>query len=77
MANKNYDPNARYDNGPNAAGSGRVSSQGTMNTATYKGLRADGTVGAANSRPGSNAAGAVKNNTGPNVVGAQRSYNND
>lgn len=76
MADKNYNPNARYDNGPNAAGSGRLSNQATLNSATpTTGLQTDSTVKAANLRTGFNAAGMVRSNTGPNVAGAPRSVN--
>lgn len=75
MADKNYNPNARYDNGPSAAGSDRMSTQATLQAATTKGLNTDYATGSANSRAGFSAAGCRKNNTGPNVAGAPRSYN--
>lgn len=73
MANTNYNPNARYDNGPNAAGSNGISSQTALTTPTETGLQADGTVSAANLRVGFHAAGVDRNNPGPNVAGAPRS----
>lgn len=77
MADQNYNPNARYDNGPNAAGSGRVSTQAVLVAGTSKGLQADGTTASANSRSGFSCAGAPRNNGGPNVAGAPRSINNN
>lgn len=83
MADLNYDPNARYDHGPNAAGCGRVSNQEVLNAATpYTGLDFDGAMQAAELRTGFGAAGIPKGmnryglNTGPNVAGAPRSVNN-
>jgi len=73
----NYDPNARYDCGPNAAGCGRVSNQAALNSGspTRTGLRTDGQLWSANQRTGFNAAGVAKNNGGPNVAGAPRGIN--
>ena len=117
MANINNDPNARYDNGPNAAGADRrtfpppttvtIESSGTAYTvtgggpyaiagtltgATYaygtvattgsfsfdivSGLAHDNTVQGSAIRDGFSCAGNVKNNPGPNVAGAPRSFNN-
>lgn len=77
-ADNNYNPNARYDMGPNAAGTGRTSNQGTLQAwATNEtGLGSDSVLGGADLRVGFNAAGNIKNNTGPNVAGAPRSVNN-
>lgn len=74
MANVNYNPNARYDNGPYAAGSDRVSNQETLQAGT--GLASDYAMTQANSRDGFSAAGCPRNNSGPNVAGAPRSVNN-
>jgi len=76
MADKNYDPNARYDNGNNAAGSGRASTQATLVAASAKGLATDGALKSANLRVGLNAAGVARNNIGPNAAGQPRSINN-
>lgn len=79
MAQTNYNPNARYDNGPAAAGSDRVSVQSVLLTSaafgSNTGLAADGSTNYANSRTGFHAAGVPKNNGGPNVAGGQRSVN--
>jgi len=74
---QNYDPNARYDMGPNAAGCSRVSTQEQLNegSPTRTGLREDGMLWSANSRVGFSAAGVARNNGGPNVAGAPRSIN--
>jgi len=81
MATQNYDPNARYDHGPNAAGTGRTSDQARLQAATpFAGLQNDGTVNGAELRIGQNAAGIPRDptrfglNSGPNVAGAPRSY---
>lgn len=87
MADLNYDPNARYDHGPNAAGCGRVSNQAVLQTGSggYTGLKGDGALAAAELRTGFSAAGTLRtgdrsinytNNGGPNVAGAPRSVNN-
>lgn len=76
MATLNYNPNARYDNGPNAAGSERVSTEAVLFSASAKGLADDGALSSANSRVGFSAAGVTRNNGGPNVAGAPKSYNN-
>jgi len=83
MADLNNDPNARYDNGPNAAGAGRSSNQAVLNAAIpYTGLDFDGSMQAAPLRAGFGAAGIPKGmnrygiNCGPNVAGAPRSVNN-
>lgn len=74
--NVNYDPNARYDMGPGAAGCGRISSQATLTADATNGLQTDTTMAHANSRCGQGVAGySRKGNTGPNVAGAPRSYN--
>jgi hypothetical protein len=84
MATVNYDPNARYDHGPNAAGTGRVSVQGVLQAAATPGLASDSTLAAAELRVGFGAAGIPKDlirsvstpKTGPNVAGNPRSINN-
>jgi hypothetical protein len=73
-SNLSYNPNARYDCGPNAAGAGRMPNQATLLTAAYSGLDATGVVSQSTVRTGFNAAGVAKNNGGPNVAGAPRSY---
>jgi len=75
MAAINNNPNARFDHGPNAAGCGRVSNQSVLQGAGTTGLNADSTEGAAELRAGFSAAGVPRNNTGPHVAGAPRSYN--
>jgi hypothetical protein len=76
-ANLNYDPNARYDQGPASAGSGRVSNQAALQawTTNETGLGTDAVLGGADLRCGFNCAGNLRANTGPNVAGAQRSVN--
>lgn len=76
MADANYNPNARYDHGPAAAGTTRVSNQDVLQTAVPTGLNADYALGHAELRSGFSAAGCPRNNTGPNVAGAPRSVNN-
>jgi len=87
MADLNYNPNARYDHGPNAAGCGRVSNQDLLQVGSGgdTGLKGDGALAAAELRVGFSAAGALRtgdrsisyvNNSGPNVAGAPRSVNN-
>ena len=75
----NYDPNARYDNGPAAAGSERVSNESVLLTSaafgSNTGLATDSTLNYANSRAGFSAAGVPRTNGGPNVAGAQKSIN--
>jgi len=75
MPDKNFDPNARYNSGPSAAGCGRASTASTMQAASTTGLNTDGTMGSAEVFTGFHAAGVKRNNTGPNVAGAQRSIN--
>lgn len=84
MATVNYDPNARYDHGPNAAGTGRVSVQSVLQSPTYPGMESDGCTAAAELRVGFGAAGIPRElnrgtravaNTGPNAAGNPRSYN--
>lgn len=76
----NNAPNQRYDNGPNAAGCGRVSNQVVLQLADPAnlptGLHTDGTQGKSPIRVGFSAAGIPRNNGGPNVAGAPRSFNN-
>jgi hypothetical protein len=74
MANKNFDPNARYDNGPNCAGAGRVTYP--TDTTAPTGVASDGVVANSNVFCGYNCAGGNRNNPGPNTSGEQRSYNN-
>jgi len=74
----NNDPNARYDNGPNCAGSNLCSNQATLQDGapTRTGLRTDGTTWSSVApRVGFSAAGIRRNNGGPNVAGAQKSIN--
>ena len=76
LTNLNYNPNARYDNGPACAGSGRVSIQSVLTLpARETGLGTNGVLGDANSRVGFSAAGVSRANSGPNVAGAPRSIN--
>lgn len=72
-----YDPNARYDTGPNAAGCSRISVQATLDDGAPSrvGLGTDGVVQYAHLRTGLNAAGVSRNNGGPNVAGRPRSNN--
>lgn len=80
MATVNYDPNARYDNGPNAAGSNGVPpnlpADGTyrpgLSTPRDPGLMHDYTLNLATQRAGFSAAGAFRDNGGPNVAGRPR-----
>jgi hypothetical protein len=80
MADLNYDPNARYDHGSSAAGTGRVSNQNVLLTSSAygsnTGLGTDGALHYAEVRTGFHAAGLVRSNIGPNVAGAPRSVNN-
>jgi len=73
-----YDPNARYDTGPNAAGCGRASSQATLQSGAPSrvGLDTDGVQQNSHLRNGFSSAGVARNNTGPNVAGAPRSSQN-
>ena len=90
MATENYDPNARYDNGPNAAGSNGVPpsratdafvdvglSSGTNASSGTQvpGLGKDNALSNGNMRVGFSAAGNRRINVGPNVAGAPRSIN--
>lgn len=70
-----YDANARYDTGGNAAGCGRSSNQSTLSTGAPSrvGLDSDGVQFYAHLRAGLNAAGVARSNGGPNVAGAPRS----
>ena len=85
MPNVNFDPNARYDNGPSCAGAGRVSASTVLESSgttvytggtvvSVPGLGTDGVLGNANLRTGFNVAGGKRNNTGPNVAGANRIF---
>ena len=110
MANINYDSNARYDSGPNAAGTSRITfppksvlvievagtafttrgggpTTGTIattgsfnyngsNTLLYPGQAYDTTIVGSDLRSGFSCAGNIKNNPGPHVAGAPRSFNN-
>lgn len=75
MANNNYDPNARFDQGPASAGADRMSTQVILQSGTNTGLAFDSCMTRAHSRDGFNAAGVSRNNGGPNVAGAQKSIN--
>lgn len=75
MADTNYNPNARFDHGPSAAGAGRVSNQAVLNAESSPGLASDGALEGAELRAGFSAAGVPRNNTGGNVAGAPRSVN--
>lgn len=78
MANWNYAPNARYDNGPNAAGSNGVNHlpEEMGLPAEICGLLSDGTRQLSPLRTGFSAAGVARTNRGGNVAGAPRSFNN-
>jgi len=74
----NNNPNARYDSGPNCAGSNLCSTQATLQdgSPTRLGLRTDGTTwSSVTPRVGFSAAGIPRDNGGPNVAGAQKSIN--
>lgn len=84
----NYNPNARYDNGANAAGSNGCPQNVSPNPAYQPGLSdtvflyplapglaSDGSLNYANQRVGFSAAGVSRANGGPNVAGARRSIN--
>ena len=83
MATVNYDPNARYDNGPAAAGSNGCTQninpsypyQPGLSDTRDPGLMHDYTLTYANQRVGFSGAGAHRDNGGPNVAGAPRSIN--
>lgn len=85
MATLNYDPNARYDNGQNAAGSNGVwPSLGTdayvlatlggngLSDPRFPGLAIDQSLANANYRAGFSAAGNQRSNVGPNAAGQPR-----
>jgi len=74
-SNLNYDPNAPFDMGANAAGCGRYSNLTAALATIPRGLDTDGVVNGTTLRVGFNAAGMVKTNGGPNVIGAPRSIN--
>ena len=87
MATLNYDPNARYDQGQNAAGSNGVwPSLGTdafvraalgengLSDERSPGLMHDYSLTAANYRAGFSAAGHHRDNPGPNKAGSQRGF---
>ena len=79
MANNNYNPNARYNMGPNAAGTGRAPAQSVLQAAAVTGMNSDGTMGNGDYGPYFHAhgvGGANSTNTGGNVAGAPRSINN-
>lgn len=74
----NNDPNARYDNGANCAGSNLCSTQVTLQEGapTRTGLRLDGVLwSSVTPRVGFSAAGVARDNGGPNVAGAQKNIN--
>jgi len=75
---RNFDPNARFDMGPNAAGCGRTGVQATMQSwgTEVSGMGTNAVQGGAEIWSGFSCAGNFKTNVGPNVAGAQRSYNN-
>jgi hypothetical protein len=68
-----YDPNARYDCGPNAAGCGRVANNEMRALSPvpgyYAGLNQNGATFQSTSRTGFSAAGVIRANTGPNRAG--------
>lgn len=86
MATYNYDPNARYDQGPNAAGSNGVLPStatdafivaahpggGGLSDAAVPGLDVDQALENAHYRAGFSAAGNQRSNIGGNVAGARR-----
>lgn len=72
--NLGNNPNAVYDNGPNAAGVGRVTNPDITATAIPKGLTPAGVLGYGNIRVGFSAAGVSRANTGPNAAGKPKSY---
>ena len=72
--NLNYDPNARYDSGPNAAACGKTVNQGTLQTGIPQGNTSAGVVNNGVIRTGFSAAGVPKNNAGPNAAGAPRTF---
>lgn len=85
MATFNYDPNARYDNGQNAAGSNGVwpslgtdafvlaaLSENGLSDPRAPGLTHDYSLADANYRAGFNAAGHNRDNVGGNAAGAPR-----
>jgi len=84
MPNLHFDPNARFDTGPNAAGCGRFSNQTAAAAAAVKGANFDGVIGGTTLRIGGNAAGVPRVvipgngsiNSGPNNAGDPRSINN-
>lgn len=76
MANGNYNPNTKYDNGPAAAGSSGITFSQVTLAAGTEGLASDGALNRANHRVGFNAAGVPKGtNIGPNAIGQPRSVN--
>ena len=83
MATVNYDPNARFDQGPHAAGSNGCPQninpaypyQPGLSDVRDPGLMHDYTLNYAHQRVGFSAAGHSRDNGGPNVAGAPRSYN--
>jgi len=72
--NLGNNPNASYDNGPNAAGVGRVTNADVTATAIPQGLTKAGVLGYGNLRIGPNAAGTARDLTGPNAAGKPKSF---
>lgn len=77
--NFNYDPNARYDIGANAAGCGGTNMAWTQVVlgplpAYFLGLQTDGVKQLSTLRVGFSAAGVDRNNGGPNVAGNPRGW---
>lgn len=86
MATVNYNPNARYDQGPNAAGSNGVlpnvatdafisaanPDSGGLSYPRTCGLAVDQSLINAHYRAGFNAAGNQRSNVGGNVAGSPR-----
>jgi hypothetical protein len=83
MPTLNYDPNARYDQGPNAAGSNgcpqsldpAAPATRSLSAPRTPGLMTDYTLANAHQRVGFSAAGHRRDNHGPNAAGVQRSIN--
>lgn len=75
MANVNYAPSERYDNGQSAAGCNRTVLPVTLQAGSPQGLTEDGAMNNGVTRVGLNAAGASRSIEGPNRAGAPRSVN--
>lgn len=89
MATVNYNPNARYDQGQNAAGSNGVLPSlatdawiaaanpdgGGLSDPRDPGLAVDQSLANAHYRAGLSAAGNQRSNIGPNAAGQPRSVN--